>query len=111
MGVQMKQAIVVLGLTLGACSSGGDSSLSSSQRIVEGREIYAAAVDPALPAAKIAADAKALCKVGSDWCMIVLVPNGKALPSGFPITDAEMPSVLGFYTLNRATGVDEFKRQ
>jgi hypothetical protein len=97
-------------LLLAACG-GSDSVFSDSQRIVEGREIYAAATDPATPDAKIATAAKALCKIGSDWCMVVLVPNGTTLPSGFPISDAEMPTVLGFYTLNRATGMDEFKRQ
>jgi hypothetical protein len=105
------RAIVALGLALSACSSEGGSRFSESQRIVEGREIYGAAADPALPDAKIAADAKSLCKVGADWCMVVVVPNGTPLPSGFPLSDVEVPTALGFYTLNRATGMDEFKRQ
>lgn len=107
----MTRAIVVLGLALTACVGGADTSFTDSQRIVEGREIYAAAVDPALLDAKIAANAKSLCKVGADWCMVVVVPNGAALPSGFPLSNAEAPAALGFYTLNRATGMDEFKRQ
>jgi hypothetical protein len=92
------------------CSGGGSNSFSETQRIAGDREIYAAAADPALSDAKIAADAKSLCKVGTDWCMVVVVPNGTALPTGFPLSDAEAPNVIGFYTLNRASGTDEFKR-
>lgn len=102
-------ALIVFALT--ACSGGSNNSFSESQRIGGGREIYAAAVDPALSDAKIAAHAKSLCKVGANWCMVVVVPNGTALPTGFPLSDAEAPAALGFYTLNRATGMDEFKRQ
>ena len=106
----MVRVMILLGLLLSACSSGGDSGFSESQRIVQGREVYAVAVNPALNDKAIAAGAKSLCKVGVDWCMVVVVPKGTSLPSGFPLSDAEAPTALGFYTLNRATGMDEFER-
>lgn len=93
-----------------ASGCGSSNSFSKTQRIVEDREIYAAAADPKLSDGKIAADAKSLCKVGTDWCMVVVVPNGRPLPTGFPLSDAEAPNVIGFYTLNRASGMDGFKR-
>jgi hypothetical protein len=107
----MVRGFVLAALALGGCSGGLETSFSQTQQITPGREIYAAAADPTLPDAKLAADAKSLCKVGADWCMVVVVPNGTALPTGFPLSDVEAPSALGFYTLNRATGTDEFKRQ
>ena len=106
----MTCTILPLVLALCACSSGASNSFSETQRIVEDREIYAAAADPSLPDAKIAADAKSLCRVGSNWCMVVVVPNGTPLPTGFPLSDAEASKVLGFYTLNRTSGMDEFRR-
>lgn len=118
----MVRTIVGLALVLSGCSApedrnraAGDAEeetvFSTSQRISEGREIYAAAANPAATDAEITADAKALCKVGTDWCMVVVVPDGTVLPTGFPLSDVEAPAAIGFYTLNRATGMDEFKRQ
>ena len=106
----MRRYIALIAVAVAACGSGANSNISKSQRIVQEREIYAAAVDPALPDATIAAAAKSLCAVGTDMCTVVLVPTDAALPTGFPVSDAEAPSVIGFYNLNRNTGMDEFRR-
>ena len=89
----------------GAGSSGSDAFLKQ-KRI--GNDLYAVTVAPSTPPVAITAAAKDICGKAQQ-CTVAVFPDGAALPAAFPLTDAEIPILIGTYTLNRLSGMDEYR--
>lgn len=66
--------------------------------------------DPATARAEVEAAARAHC-TGKQWCKVLGWSDPGAAATAMPLTDREVAAQRFGYTLNRSSGMDEFRWQ
>lgn len=61
------------------------------------------------PRDEVEQGARAICN-GKAWCKVMGWTDAGATPTAMPMTDREVEAQAFSYTLNRASGMDEFAR-